>query len=109
MSASIANPGLSWEATTMYNAGIRTTLWNRLDIEVEYYNNYTTDLLTKIYTSRTISDDRLYANVGEMRNQGIELTINSKNLKNKTFEWSTDLIFSHNSNKITKLSKQFIS
>ena len=72
-------------------------------MEVEYYNNYTTDLLTKIYTSRTISDDRLYANVGEMRNQGVELTINSKNIKSKYFEWSTDLIFSHNSNKITKL------
>lgn len=103
VSASIANPGLSWEATTMFNAGLRTSFWNRLDIEVEYYNNYTTDLLTKIYTSRTISDDRLYANVGEMRNQGVELTINSKNINNKTFEWSTDLIFSHNSNKITKL------
>ena len=103
VSSSIANPGLSWEQTTMFNAGFRTTLWKNLDMEVEYYNNYTTDLLTKIYTSRTISDDRLYANVGEMRNQGVELTINSKNIKNKTFEWSTDLIFSHNSNKITKL------
>jgi len=103
VSASIANPGLSWEETTMFNAGLRATLWKRLDVEVEYYSNYTTDLLTKIYTSRTISDDRLYANVGEMRNQGVELTINSKNIKNKVFEWSTDLIFSHNSNKITKL------
>ena len=104
VSASIANPGLSWESTTMFNAGMRTTLFgDRLDIEVEYYNNYTKDLLTKIYTSRTISDDRLYANVGEMRNQGLEVTFNSKNIKKKDFSWNTDLIFSHNRNKITKL------
>lgn len=103
VSSSVANPGLSWETTTMFNSGVRTTLWDRVDVELEYYNNYTKNLLTKIYTSRTISDDRLYANVGEMRNQGIELTINSVNIKTKNFEWDTDVNFSHNVNKITKM------
>lgn len=103
VSTSVANPGLSWEATTMFNVGIRTSLLDRIDVELEYYNNYTTDLLTKVYTSRTISDDRLYANVGEMRNQGVELTLNTTNIRKRNFEWDTDLIFAHNDNKITKL------
>jgi TonB-linked SusC/RagA family outer membrane protein len=103
VSSSIANPGLSWESTTMFNAGVRAKLWNWFEIETEFYNNYTTDLLTKIYTSRTITDDRLYANVGEMRNRGFEVTINTKNIQNDVFGWNTDLIVSHNSNKITKL------
>lgn len=103
VSSSIPNPGLSWESTSMFNVGFDAFLWNWLDLQIEYYNNYTTDLLTKIYTTRTLTDDRLYANVGEMRNQGVELTLNSTNIKKGDFEWNTGFIFAHNNNKIVEL------
>lgn len=53
--------------------------------------------------SRTISDDRIYANVGNIRNTGFEVSIKSANISGKDFEWITTLNFSHNNNKILKL------
>lgn len=46
---SVPNPGLSWEKTRMINAGVRIELKKILDIELEYYDNVTSDMLSKIY------------------------------------------------------------
>ena len=101
--STVPNPGLSWETTRMINLGLDAQIGRVLDIEVEYYNNVTKDLLSKIYVSRTISDDRIYANVGRIRNSGFEINLTSHNIVRKDFEWNTTLNFSHNSNKILKL------
>lgn len=98
-----ANPGLSWETTYMSNIGVRVGLMDRIDFEVEYYFNYTVDLLSKIYTSRTIGDSRIYSNVGEVSNRGIEITINTQNISTQDFNWDTDFNISRNRNKIHKL------
>lgn len=100
---SVPNPGLSWETTRIINVGLDLSLLKRLDIGVEYYNNLTDNLLSRIYVSRTISDDRIYANVGNIRNTGFEVSIKSANISGKDFEWTTTLNFSHNNNKILKL------
>lgn len=52
---SVPNPGLSWEKTRMVNAGVRIELKKILDIELEYYDNVTSDMLSKIYVSRVLS------------------------------------------------------
>ncbi len=101
--STVPNPGLSWETTRMINFGLDAQIGKALDIEVEYYNNVTKDLLSKIYVSRTISDDRIYANVGRIGNSGFEINLTSHNIARKEFEWNTTLNFSHNSNKILKL------
>lgn len=99
-----ANPGISWETTYMTNVGADIRLWNRLSVAAEFYYNYTTDLLSKVYTSRVIGDERIYANIGEMSNMGYELTINSVNIDNANFRWTTDLNLAHNRNRVEKLS-----
>ena len=96
------NPNLSWETTYMGNVGIRIKLLNRLDINLEYYNNKTVDLLSKMDVSRTTGDLRVYRNVGSIRNQGVEMTVNSINI-DREFKWETDFNISHNSNKILEL------
>ena len=101
--STVPNPGLSWETTRMINLGLDAQIGRVLDIEVEYYNNVTKDLLSRIYVSRTISDDRIYANVGRIRNSGFEINLTSHNIARKDFEWNTTLNFSHNSNKILEL------
>lgn len=101
--STVPNPGLSWETTRMINLGLDAQIGRVLDVEVEYYNNVTKDLLSRIYVSRTISDDRIYANVGRIRNSGFEINLTSHNIARKDFEWNTTLNFSHNSNKILEL------
>lgn len=99
-----ANPGISWETTYMTNVGLDIRLWDRLSIAAEFYYNYTTDLLSKIYTSRVIGDERIYANIGELSNRGYEFTINSTNIAHRNFRWTTDLNLSHNRNRVEKLA-----
>lgn len=99
----VPNPGLSWESTYQTNVGLRCEFAKNVDVEFEFYDNYTWDLLSKVYVSRTISEDRLYANMGCMDNNGIELTVNANVLKRGDFDWTLNFNAAHNNNKITKL------
>lgn len=100
---SVPNPGLSWETTYQTNIGLRCEFAKNVDIEVEFYDNNTSDLLSKVYVSRTISDDRLYANMGCMNNIGVELNINADIIHKHDFNWYLSLNAAHNRNTITKL------
>ncbi|MEL7588074.1 MAG: SusC/RagA family TonB-linked outer membrane protein [Prolixibacteraceae bacterium] len=102
MSAS-PNPGLSWETTYMTNIGLRIKLFDRLDIDAEWYNNKTVDLLSNIDVSRTTGDTRVYRNIGSICNRGIEATITSDNIVNERFQWRTTLNLSRNKNKLLEL------
>lgn len=101
--STVPNPGLSWETTRMINLGLDASVGKAIDLEIEFYNNATRDLLSRIYVSRTISDDRIYANVGRICNTGFEINLTSHNIARKNFEWNTTLNFSHNSNRILEL------
>ncbi len=100
------NHTLSWETTYMTNLGLRIEILKRFDIELECYRNYTKNLLSNLDVSRTTGDTRVYRNVGEIENNGIEISITSKNFvakKEGDFTWTTDLNLSHNSNILKKL------
>lgn len=101
--SSMPNPGLSWEQTRMINAGVRAEFRDVMDVEVEFYNNVTSDLLSNIYVSRTLSADKIASNIGRLRNTGVELSLRSYNLTRKDFSWTTDFNISHNDNKILEL------
>ena len=75
----------------MFNTGVRMDFLERIDIEAEYYNNKTVDLLSNLDVSRTTGDTRVYRNVGRIRNEGIEVTINTVNLI-RPVEWTTEII-----------------
>ena len=101
-----ANPDLKWEETSMLNIGLDFGLFNsRLAGTIEWYNKKTSDML---YTYEVPSPPYLYnemmANVGDMKNTGIELSLNYDAIKTKDFTWKTTLNLSHNKNEITKLS-----
>lgn len=99
-----ANPDLSWETTYMSNLGLRVALLNnRLDILTELYRNKTTNLISNLDASRTTGVTTIIRNVGEIENKGIEVTIESKNIKSKNFSWNTRLLASHNQNKLLAL------
>lgn len=100
---SVPNPGLSWETTWQANAGLRTEFSNGLDLEIECYDYVTTDLLSKVYVSRTITEDRVYSNVGKVRNRGIELTLDYDVIHTHDWNWNLRLNAAHNRNWIMEL------
>lgn len=100
------NRKLSWETTYMTNLGLRVEVLRRFDFNFEFYRNYTKNLLSNLDVSRTTGDLRVYRNVGEIENKGIEVSITSKNFvpkKEGDFTWTTDLNLAHNSNTLKKL------
>lgn len=98
------NPGLSWENTYIGNIGIDLGLLDdRIDIQMEYYDKYTKDLLYKGRVSSVITEGTVYRNVGEVENRGFEITIGTKNIVRDNFSWTTDFNGSFNRNIIRKL------
>ncbi|MGM9768246.1 MAG: SusC/RagA family TonB-linked outer membrane protein [Candidatus Cryptobacteroides sp.] len=107
--SSVPNPGLSWETTAKLNVGARIELKNILDLEIEYYNNTTRDLLSQVYVSRAVSADKVYANIGRVRNQGIEIDLKTTNIRNSDFAWYTTLNLAHNRNRILELYNDMLT
>lgn len=101
-----ANPDLKWERTGMFNVGLDfSVLNNRLSGTIEYYDKRTSDLIYDYPVSTNRYPYGLMtANVGDISNKGVEITINAIPVKTKAFEWSTTLNLSHNKNVVEKLS-----
>ena len=101
--SSVWNRTLSWERTYMTNLGLSVNFANRIEVDLEVYNNKTVDLLSDLDVSRTTGDTRVVRNMGSIQNRGVELNIESTNINNPKFKWKTDLNISHNKNKLLEL------
>jgi iron complex outermembrane receptor protein len=100
-----ANDNLKWETTTMLNLGIDFAfLGGRINGTIEYYNKDTKDMIWDYPVSTTrYPVNWITANVGRMRNRGVEVTINAVPIQGP-FTWSTSLNLSHNQNKVISVS-----
>lgn len=99
----IENINLKWETNYNLNLGLDFSLWNRINFTVEYYTRTTKNLLMDRPISMTTGFGSYLMNVGEVKNKGIELEINSTNFMTKNFSWNTTFNISHNQNKIVTL------
>lgn len=99
------NPDLKWESTAQYNLGIDFAVINRIRGTVDLYYKKTSDLLWNYPVSQPpYLYSSMLANVGDLVNKGVELTLNANILSTKDFNWSADLTFSYNHQEITSLS-----
>ena len=103
--ASMENSDLKWEKTAGFNFGLDFALFNnRISGNIEYYTTKTNDLLYAVSIPSITGFTSIMSNVGEIKNRGFEITINSRNIMTKDFEWTSMFNLSTNSNKITKLA-----
>ncbi|WP_207535183.1 SusC/RagA family TonB-linked outer membrane protein [Desertivirga arenae] len=99
----IQNPDLKWEKTNMFNTGIELGLFkNRVNLNAEFYNSITNDLLLNVPVPDITGFSTQLTNIGKLRNRGVELSLNTKNVVGK-FNWSTDFNISGNRNKVLQL------
>ncbi len=107
MSASfhrIGNPDITWETTTNINVGVEFNLFrNRLTGSIDYYNKKTTDLLFWLSVPESAGSRGYYGNVGDIRNSGVELSLQGSVIRTRNLEWSLQFNISHNKDKILKL------
>ncbi|MDR1369192.1 MAG: SusC/RagA family TonB-linked outer membrane protein [Dysgonamonadaceae bacterium] len=100
----LANPNLQWEKTTAWNFGIDYGfLRDRITGSVEYYNMSTTDMIMNQRLPGFSGFSSIATNLGQVDNRGIEISINSTNIKNDVLEWNTTFGFSYNKNEIKHL------
>jgi TonB-linked SusC/RagA family outer membrane protein len=105
----LANPDLKWEITYGSDFGFEAGLFNnRITIEMDYYDKQTSDLLLNKEIPGSSGFSIQTQNVGKLKNSGIEVTINTVNIRSKKFSWTTNLNFSANKNRITFLDGQVL-
>lgn len=102
---SLPNPLLSWEHTTQYNLGIDFGfLKNRINGSLEFYTSKTSDLLFLKPIPSVTGYTTAYDNIANTSNKGIELTLNTDNIKTKDFTWESSLSFAANKDRVDILS-----
>ena len=100
-----ANPDLKWESTAQYNVGIDFAVINRIRGTIDLYYKKTSDLLWNYPVSQPpYLYSSMLANVGDLVNKGVELTLNANILSTNDFSWDADLTFAYNHQEITSLS-----
>ena len=101
----MANQLLSWEKTTQYNLGIDySILGGRISGVVDVYTSRTTDLLLQMNIPALTGFSSTFANVGETKNKGIDITINTVNVKTGNFTWETNLNVAYQKEDIVSLA-----
>lgn len=103
------SPDLKWEQTTTYNVAIDFGfLNNRINGSIEYYQKHTKDLLNTISAAaETNFINLITANVGKMKNKGVEANVNAIAIQSKDFTWEVGYNITWNDSKITKLTTTF--
>lgn len=101
---SLENKDLKWEKNENLNIGIEARLFNRLSLTAEFFNKHTKDLLLNMPKATSSGFDAYPANIGSMRNMGLDVTATVDILKNSDLKWTLIAMGSHIRNKILKLA-----
>ena len=101
-----ANDNLKWETTVSYNIGLDLAVFSdRLRLIADYYFKKTNDLLLNVPVSTlTYGVSSMLQNIGNVTNQGIELSLAATLLSTKDLQWTLNGNVAHNVNKITDVA-----
>ncbi len=102
------NNDLTYEKKHELNFGIDLGFLNdRIGFVADYYIRNNFDLMGQVYTTGVGGGSiSKWANVASMKSSGAEFSIATKNIVTKDFKWSTDLVFTHQTTKITDLKSK---
>ena len=98
-----SNNDLSWETVKSFDVGFNVGLWDRLNVTFDYYLKNTVDMLMEIPWSTTTGFGSGEANIGSMRNQGVELEVKADIYQDRDWYVGARVNFNYNKNQITKL------
>ncbi len=100
----VGNPNLKWETTFSTNIGLDFQLFkNRLSGTIDAYRSRTKDLLMTRTVPIMNGYNRIWDNIGEVENKGLEVTLNSINIDGRDFKWNSTAVFSFDRDKIVEL------
>lgn len=102
--STLPSKDLKWEKTGQYDFGMDASFFgSRLNVAFDFYYSKTTDMLLNVPVPVLTGFTESQTNIGSVQNKGIEFSLNSVNIKNKDFIWTTDFNISANRNKVLRL------
>ncbi|WP_302026782.1 SusC/RagA family TonB-linked outer membrane protein [Parabacteroides johnsonii] len=109
MVSRLANKDLKWESNMQFNVGVDFALFNKLSGSIEWFNRKSKDLLFTLPMAPSTGFSGIDRNVGDVKNQGVEFSLNYAAVSNKDFKWTIDLNGTSYKNRITKLPQNEIN
>lgn len=98
------NEHLGWEELWTTNIGLHLGFFTRLNLDVEFYNKLTTNMLMEVPESYSDGGyGSRWDNVGSMINRGVELSLNADVIRTKDFLWNISANVSYNKNELKEL------
>ena len=103
--SSFANKALTWEETEQIDLGLDfSILKNRISLTADVYRKTTRDLLLNAYVPFSTGVGSAQLNVGSVRNEGVEFTLETVNVKTRNFSWSSSFNIAFNRNEVLELA-----
>ncbi len=100
----LATPDLKWETNLNFNAGFDFGIFkNRVTGTIEYFNRASKNLLFSLPKATSTGFTSIDANIGALRNSGLEVQINTIPVSTTNFKWAFSINATHYKNKITAL------
>jgi TonB-linked SusC/RagA family outer membrane protein len=108
----LTNPNLGWEKSKTLNLGLDLGLFNnRIDLALDYYDTKTDDIIydvnSPIINGASSSGSvpyKTYLNIAKTSNKGFEISLNTKNIVTRDFQWTSSLSYARNKEKITNIT-----
>lgn len=99
----LENSDLTYEKKHELNIGADLGfLNNRINLAVDWYKRNNYDLIGTVTTQGIGGQIQKQGNVATMKSSGIEISLSTKNIQTQDFSWTTDFIYSHMKNRVTK-------
>lgn len=103
--SNMSNDNLKWETTEQWNVGMDVSFFDsRLKMTADWYLKNTRDLLLQATIPSSSGYTSAMMNIGSMRNQGGEFTLDAKLIQRKNFSWNVNFNIALNRNKVTALT-----
>lgn len=98
----VANPNFTWEKEKKLNIGVEASIFDRLDVSIDYFNQKRYDILVPAYSEipAFIGLEYPYLNVGEANNEGLEAALTVKNNPSKELNYFVKASFWYAKNEI---------
>jgi TonB-linked SusC/RagA family outer membrane protein len=110
ISNTAGNLELKPELTDEFEVGLESSFFNqRIGFEFSYYNKFTKGLIATLPMDPSSGYTAQMANLGDVRNSGVELSLSLVPVKTKDFQWDIRYNFTKNNNKVEHLDVPEVS
>ncbi|SHM35177.1 SusC/RagA family TonB-linked outer membrane protein [Flavobacterium chilense] len=97
------NNDLTWEKSTQTDVGFEIGFLNKISLEADYYQKDTDGLLFEVPLPLSSGESSINKNIGKIRSNGFEFTLNTKNIETEEFKWNTSFNLTTNQSKVKSL------